>query len=171
MKIVHFFDMYPTLQSFLSNNLIILAIISYVLALFLTELVGFFSFKIINKFFLNEGKSLEENCKLEKIEEKIRTVEDGKTSIKLMTNNKKTELINNSKVDRSLIKGVFERVFLSLCLINTIYPLLTVYAALKLGTRLNNSHQVKNDYFLIGNITSILLAMLLYGIFSFIKNH
>lgn len=171
MKIVCFLDMYPTLQHFLNGNLIFLAIISYILALILTELIGLATFSIINRLFLNEGKSLEENVKSERIEEEIRTVEDGTASTELIVTSKKTELINISKTDRSRIKGIFERVFLSLCLINNIFPLLTVYAALKLGTRLGNSHQVKNDYFLIGNITSILLAMLLYGIFNFIKTY
>jgi len=169
MKIVCTLDMYPTLQNFLNDNFILLACVSYAIALIVTELIGFGAFYLINRFFLNEGKSLEENSKSEKIEENIRTVENGIASKKLIVTNKKTELINSSRTDRSWIKGVFERVFLSLCLINNIFPLLTVYAALKLGTRLGNSHQVKNDYFLIGNITSILLAMLLYGIFRFIK--
>lgn len=171
MKIVCFLDMYPTLQQFLNDNLIFLASISYILALALTEAIGFVTFFIINRLFLNEGSALEENVKSERIEEEIRTVEDGTASTELIVTSKKTELINISKTDRSKIKGVFERVFLSLCLINNIFPLLTVYAALKLGTRLGNSHQVKNDYFLIGNITSILLAMLLYGIFNFIKTY
>ena len=53
-------------------------------------------------------------------------------------------------------------------MINAIYALLTVYGALKVGTRLGNSHQVKNDYFLIANIVSILIAMLSYAIFRFL---
>ncbi|MEW7119347.1 hypothetical protein [Acinetobacter nosocomialis] len=160
--------MYPALHHLLDNT-IICAIIAYIFSLLTVEFIGFFVFKIINKIFLNEGKTLDENSKSEIIEEKIETVENGKLSVKSIKNKKKTELINNSKYDRSFIKGVFERIFLSLCMINQIYPLLTVYAALKLGTRLGNSHQVKNDYFLIGNITSILLAMLLFSIFSFFK--
>ncbi|MCY1429649.1 hypothetical protein D9M71_455750 [compost metagenome] len=162
--------MYPTLH-YLLDNTIIYATISYILSLLVVEIIGFFVFKIINNIFLNEGKTLDDNSKSEVIEEKIETVENGKLSLKSITNKKKTELINNSKYDRSFIKGVFERIFLSLCMINQIYPLLTVYAALKLGTRLGNSHQVKNDYFLIGNITSILLAMVLFSIFSFLKKN
>ncbi len=162
--------MYPTLQHLL-NNTVICAIVSYIISLLIVEIIGFFVFKIITKIFLNEGKTLDDNSKSEIIEEKIETIENGKLSVKSIKNKKKTELVNNSKYDRSFIKGVFERVFLSLCMINQIYPLLTVYAALKLGTRLGNSHQVKNDYFLIGNITSILLAMLLFSIFSFLKKN
>ncbi|MNZ73444.1 hypothetical protein D3C78_918550 [compost metagenome] len=162
--------MYPTLH-YLLDNTIIYATISYILSLLVVEIIGFFVFKIINNIFLNEGKTLDDNSKSVVIEEKIETVENGKLSLKSITNKKKTELINNSKYDRSFIKGVFERIFLSLCMINQIYPLLTVYAALKLGTRLGNSHQVKNDYFLIGNITSILLAMVLFSIFSFLKKN
>lgn len=155
--------MNATLQAYFTNIFVVIGI--YLLLLFLAELLGFFAFKFINHLFYSDEKSLENNSKLEKIEEKEQTIENGKISTKVITNHKKTEIINLSKVDRSWIKGVFERVFLSLCLINSIYPLLTVYGALKLGTRLGNSHQIKNDYFLIGNIVSILLAMLIYAMF------
>ncbi|WP_205504403.1 hypothetical protein [Rufibacter psychrotolerans] len=64
----------------------------------------------------------------------------------------------------TIAKGLLERFFLFLCLINDLGAALTVLGALKLGTRLDTDkqHPVSNDYFLIGNITSILFAIIYF---------
>lgn len=61
----------------------------------------------------------------------------------------------------TIVKGLLERFFLFLCLVNELSAALTVLGALKLGTRLDadKQHPVSNDYFLIGNVTSLLFAI------------
>jgi hypothetical protein len=61
----------------------------------------------------------------------------------------------------AILKGWLERFFIFLCLINELPHALTVLGALKIGTRLDadKHHPVSNDYFLIGNITSILVGI------------
>ncbi len=62
-----------------------------------------------------------------------------------------------------IFKGILERLVLFTALHFAFTPILVVFGTLKLGTRLNpNSEQkqVSNDYFLVGNFTSILIAML-----------
>lgn len=156
-------------MSILTNNLIFQAIAAYVIAFVISEIFGYLVFKFfVNKLFLSDGENLTQNSTTEEIKENIVENEEGTEKTKIINTTKITTIPNNSKLDRSLIKGIIERIFLSLSMINLIYPLLTVYGALKIGTRLGNSHQVKNDYFLIGNVVSILIAMLSYAIFRFL---
>ncbi len=60
----------------------------------------------------------------------------------------------------STFKGCLERFIISTCLINLIPSILIVFGALKLGTRFREDAEIKNDYFLIGNLSSILIAVL-----------
>lgn len=156
-------------MSILISNAIFQAITAYLIAFVVSEVFGYLVFKFfVNKLFLSDGESLTENSITEDVVENTIENENGIETTKSITTKKTTTIQDNSKLDRSIIKGVIERIFLSLSMINAIYPLLTVYGALKIGTRLGNSHQVKNDYFLIGNIVSILIAMLSYAIFRFL---
>ena len=61
----------------------------------------------------------------------------------------------------TIAKGLLERFFVYMCLVNDLPHALTVLGALKLGTRLDadKQHAVSNDYFLIGNIISITFAI------------
>lgn len=67
---------------------------------------------------------------------------------------------------KSLLKGVVERTFLTICLVNNYPHALTLFGALKLGTRLKredvNPAEGKsfNDYFLLGNMVSVAAAIL-----------
>lgn len=66
-------------------------------------------------------------------------------------------------------KGILERFIISICLLNNILPILTVFGALKIGTRLSSKDNIiANDYFLIGNLCSILISVTYYLIFSLI---
>jgi hypothetical protein len=60
----------------------------------------------------------------------------------------------------SVFKGLLERFLLYLGLCNGFTPILIVFGAIKLGTRLSPQQQVQNDYFLIGNFLSILVSIL-----------
>jgi len=60
---------------------------------------------------------------------------------------------------RSIVKGIVERLFLVLCLANGFYTGLTLFGALKLATRLKIDDQKINDYYLLGNLFSVIVAI------------
>ena len=64
----------------------------------------------------------------------------------------------------AIFKGLLERGFIYLCLLHNLPHALTVFGALKIGTRLDDDkkQQVSNDYFFIGNIISVLISILYY---------
>jgi len=77
----------------------------------------------------------------------------------------------NSKIDRAVIKGILERLFLFLALVHAFPQALIAFAAIKLGTRfIENENKISNDYFFIGNITSLLIVIFYYMIWNFFCN-
>jgi hypothetical protein len=70
------------------------------------------------------------------------------------------KLKSNEKRGRSIFKGVLERLFLITGLILGYPQVLIAFAGLKIGTRFQRSSSVSNDYFLIGNLISLLSAIL-----------
>jgi len=65
---------------------------------------------------------------------------------------------------KSIVKGIFERIFLAVALINDLPHALTLFSALKLATRLKHAepdtdHNKFNDYYLIGNLASVMVAI------------
>lgn len=69
----------------------------------------------------------------------------------------------------SVFKGLMERFILFTGLVLNFATILIVFGAVKLGTRITNNDKITNDYFLIGNFSSILLAIVYYYIFKLIK--
>jgi len=73
----------------------------------------------------------------------------------------------NKLIDyKSLLKGFVERVFLLVSLVNQYPHALTLFGALKLATRLKRDNSedkekesVYNDFYLIGNFISVLMAI------------
>ncbi len=60
----------------------------------------------------------------------------------------------------AVIKGVMERLLLILGIMNGYPHVITAFAALKIGTRINDKeHKISNDYFLIGNLISLIAAL------------
>ena len=61
-----------------------------------------------------------------------------------------------------ILKGMLERLVLLTALIHGYPQILIAFAAMKLGTRLHEEQntEITNTYFLTGNLTSILLAMI-----------
>jgi hypothetical protein len=61
----------------------------------------------------------------------------------------------------AVTKGVLERLMLLTGLLNEFPHILIAFGALKIGTRLreDQSSQISNNYFLVGNLISVLLAM------------
>ena len=62
----------------------------------------------------------------------------------------------------SVAKGILERAVLLVGLLHGLPQILIAFGALKIGTRLkeNGQTEISNNYFLVGNLISILLAML-----------
>jgi hypothetical protein len=65
-------------------------------------------------------------------------------------------------------KGLLERFMLLVGLANGIQSIITLFGAIKIGTRLKDSNQDKitNDYFLIGNFASVAIALLEYLLYN-----
>lgn len=74
---------------------------------------------------------------------------------------------------RSIIKGIIERAFLTFGFLSNLYHVLTLFGALKLGTRLKHGDKEEtedglkkellyNDYYLIGNFISVSASILYF---------
>jgi hypothetical protein len=67
---------------------------------------------------------------------------------------------------KSIVKGLFERVFLTVALFFDYPHALTFFSAVKLATRLKHSERDEeqenkfNDFYLFGNFLSVLMAIL-----------
>ena len=78
-----------------------------------------------------------------------------------------------SEIDiKSIIKGLIERLFLTLFMFNDMPHALTFFSALKLATRLkqnDSSGETErfNSYYLIGNLVSVTLALF----YVFLRNN
>jgi len=73
------------------------------------------------------------------------------------------------KIDRAVIKGVLERLFIFLALIYKFPQALIAFAAIKIGARFKEEEsKISNDYFYIGNITSLLFAILYFMLWNHI---
>jgi hypothetical protein len=68
--------------------------------------------------------------------------------------------------DISIFKGLLERFVLYFALTINLTQILIVYGAIKIGTRFEKNDKIKNDYFLIGNFSSIFVAIVYYFIFD-----
>ena len=61
---------------------------------------------------------------------------------------------------RSLLKGWVERGFLVFALVTGYPQALTLFAALKIATRIKDDQPISNDFYLLGNLISVSLAIL-----------
>lgn len=81
--------------------------------------------------------------------------------------------IRSSELDhKSVVKGIVERFFLMVSLINGFPHSLTLFGALKLATRLKRDNGDKtdestfNDFYLIGNFISVIMAIFYTFLYS-----
>jgi hypothetical protein len=76
---------------------------------------------------------------------------------------KDVEVLKTSKWN-GIYKGILERFILFLAMINGITMILPLFGALKIGTRLESEKgsKVSNEYFLIGNLLSVLFVIIYY---------
>ncbi len=68
---------------------------------------------------------------------------------------------NGDKISlASILKGIFERAFICFSLIAGYPHVITLFAALKIATRIKEESKISNDYYFIGNLVSVSLAIL-----------
>lgn len=68
---------------------------------------------------------------------------------------------------KDVFKGMLERLVLIIGLLAGYPHVITAFGALKIGTRIkDDSNKISNDYFLVGNLISILAAISLVAIAS-----
>lgn len=74
------------------------------------------------------------------------------------------------KINRSVIKGILERLFLFVALINQLPQALIAFGALKIATRFieDEDNKISLDYFFIGNITSLLISLFYFIIWRLV---
>jgi len=62
---------------------------------------------------------------------------------------------------KAILKGILERLVLFTALLHDYPQILIAFAAMKLGTRLHHEEgsDISNTYFLLGNLVSILIAI------------
>jgi len=69
-------------------------------------------------------------------------------------------------------RGWLERAFLLVALLKNLPQALILFGALKIGTRLKEGeNKISNDYFLVGNLISVLLALIYYIISTEVFNN
>lgn len=61
---------------------------------------------------------------------------------------------------RNVVKGWAERAFLVYALVAGYPQALTLFAALKIATRIKDDASITNDFYLLGNLVSVSLAIL-----------
>jgi hypothetical protein len=73
---------------------------------------------------------------------------------------------------RGLFKGWVERGFLVYAFISGYPQALTLFAALKIATRIKDDERISNDFYLIGNLISVCLSIIYAQLLSdyFIQN-
>ncbi|ADR20643.1 hypothetical protein MATR_17320 [Marivirga tractuosa] len=68
---------------------------------------------------------------------------------------------NKDKISlSSIMKGLLERAFICFSLLVGYPHVLTLFAALKIATRIKDESKISNDYYFIGNLVSVSLAIL-----------
>ncbi|MBP6861747.1 MAG: hypothetical protein KBC57_05255 [Neisseriaceae bacterium] len=135
-------------------------------------------FKVLGQYFAEEqaGYGAQGYAHVEEVHEEVRETVYNENEAELESSHKETKTVKkvcNDHVNKtiwglsfSVWQGIIERVFLSIGLILGLQQVLTLFGALKIGTRLGTSSTVKNHYFLIGNLITVGVAILYYFIFK-----
>ncbi len=70
-----------------------------------------------------------------------------------------TKIFSRGLSVSSVFKGILERLFLYIILLVELPQGLAFFGALKIATRLRDDDKISNDYFLVGNLVSVLLVI------------
>ncbi len=78
----------------------------------------------------------------------------------------------NTPIFKAIGKGLLERFMLVLGLVNGLQAIITLFGAIKIGTRLkdSNDNKITNDYFMVGNFFSVTIALGEYLLYNFLNN-
>jgi len=72
---------------------------------------------------------------------------------------------NRDKITKaSVLKGLIERAFVLITLWFNLTSALTLLGALKIATRIKDEDKISNDFFLLGNLISVLFGVLYFVI-------
>jgi hypothetical protein len=69
-----------------------------------------------------------------------------------------------------VVSGMLERFFLFVTLLNNLPHALAFFGALKIATRLKDESKISNEYFLAGNLISVLLAIAYFIVSGYLIN-
>jgi hypothetical protein len=68
---------------------------------------------------------------------------------------------SKDKISRtSVLKGIIERIFIVVTLHFNMVQALTLLGALKIATRIKDEDKISNDFFLMGNLISVLFGIM-----------
>lgn len=70
-----------------------------------------------------------------------------------------TKMFKKSLTLSSVLRGALERLFLYIILLVKLPQGLAFFGALKIATRLKDDDKISNDYFLTGNLISVLIVI------------
>ncbi len=70
-----------------------------------------------------------------------------------------TKMFKKSLTLSSVLRGALERFFIYVILLVKMPQGLAFFGALKIATRLKDDNKISNDYFLTGNLVSVLLVI------------
>ncbi|MEM6737518.1 MAG: hypothetical protein AAGC64_11130 [Bacteroidota bacterium] len=73
-----------------------------------------------------------------------------------------TKMFQRDLTLSSVIRGLLERLFLYIILQISLPQGLAFFGALKIATRLKDDDKISNDYFLVGNLISVLMVIAYY---------
>ncbi len=70
-----------------------------------------------------------------------------------------TKMFQRSLTLSSILRGALERGFLYIILLVNLPQGMAFFGALKIATRLKDDDKISNDYFLVGNLVSVLIVI------------
>ncbi|MEP1032396.1 hypothetical protein [Ekhidna sp.] len=70
-----------------------------------------------------------------------------------------TKMFRRSLTLSSVLRGALERGFLFIILLVNLPQGMAFFGALKIATRLKDDDKISNDYFLVGNLVSVLIVV------------
>lgn len=70
-----------------------------------------------------------------------------------------TKMFKRDLTRSSVLRGALERAFIFIVLLVDLPQGLAFFGALKIATRLKDDDKISNDYFLVGNLVSVLIVI------------
>jgi len=80
-----------------------------------------------------------------------------------------TKMFKRDLTLSSVLRGALERLFLYIILLVQLPQGLAFFGALKIATRLKDDDKISNDYFLVGNLASVLMVIGYFYLSEYVK--